>query len=352
MNAYNFAAIRGVQAGRAYYVIMVPLRTVGRLLSFDDEELPPELRAQRELNRNRVPAIANYITGLPREYVLSALSASIDGAFHFEPSGSEGPARSVGTLVVNMTATLLVNDGQHRRAGIVEALRARPHLGDETIAITLFPDEGLSRSQQMFVDLNQHGVKPARSLRLFYDGRDARAVFSKAVADKIPMLRELTDFTRSNLPARSRKLFAFSSLHTAIATLVDEAGLTATADEPGDVAEFWRIVTENMPDWVAVQRREASPSDLRRDYIHAHGIALEAIALAGARLMVTDRHGWQHALSRLGRIDWSRTNRALWEGRALAGGRINRSRTSVLLTADLISRALTQDEADAAPQMG
>lgn len=162
MNSYRFAAIRGVQAGRAYYVIMVPLRSVGRLFCFDEQDLPPELRAQRELNKGRVPAIAQYIADHPREYVLSALAASIDGAFRFEPSGTDSTSRSVGVLIVDMTATILINDGQHRRAGIVEALRDRPRLGDETIAVTIFPDEGLERSQQMFVDLNQHSVHRRR----------------------------------------------------------------------------------------------------------------------------------------------------------------------------------------------
>jgi len=344
INSYSFAAIRGVQANRAYYVAMVPMKTLQRLFQFDDEELPPGLRAQRELNRTRIPAIARYINANPNEYVLSALSASIGGAFRFEPFPGQ---RSVGTLSVDMAATILINDGQHRRAGIVEALRERPSLGDETIAVTLFPDEGLERSQQMFVDLNQHGVKPARSLRLYYDGRDDAAQLTKAVTVAIPLLRDLTDFTRSNLPARSRKLFAFSSLHTATATLVADAALGATADEPAAAIEFWQTVIDNMPDWLAVGRREASPSDLRRDTVHAHGIALEAIAIVGARLLADRPDDWRDGLAALRDIDWSRANSDLWEGRALVNGRVNRSRTSVLLTAELISRSIAHKHADA-----
>ncbi|SEL79949.1 DNA sulfur modification protein DndB [Sphingomonas palmae] len=338
-NTYSFAAVRGVQARRAFYVAMVPLKVIERLFRFDEEDLPVELRAQRDLNRARIPAIARYITDNADEYVLSALSASIDGAFRFEPLPGQ---RSIGTLLIDMTAVILINDGQHRRAGIVEALRERPSLGDETIAVTLFPDEGLERSQQMFVDLNQHGVKPARSLRLFYDGRDDVARLTRAVADAIPLFREFTDFSRSNLPAGSRKLFAFSNLHTATKTLVSDARLSATAEDPAGVVAFWEAVIENMPDWQAVGRREVSAADLRRETVHAHGIALEAIAIAGARMIDLDPTGWREALTALRRVDWSRTNKRLWEGRALLNGRVNRSRTSVLLTAELISRAVPQ----------
>ncbi|WP_368856456.1 DNA sulfur modification protein DndB, partial [Escherichia coli] len=66
---------------------------------------------------------------------------------------------------MELGASLVINDGQHRRAAIEAAIRERPFLGDETIAVVVYPDRGLRRSQQMFVDLNQHAVKPARSLR-------------------------------------------------------------------------------------------------------------------------------------------------------------------------------------------
>ena len=342
-NAYTFAAIRGVQAGRAFYVAMVPLKALERLFSFDDEELPVALRAQRELNRTRVPAIARYLTENAGEYVMSALSASIGGAFAFEPSSAN---RSVGTLSIDMAATILINDGQHRRAGIVEALRERPTLGDETIAVTLFPDEGLERSQQMFVDLNQHGVKPARSLRLFYDARDEGARLTRAVADAIPLFRDMTDFTRSNLAVRSPKLFAFSNLHTAVSTLVADASLAVTPENPRAAVEFWEAVIENMPDWTAAGRREVTPADLRRETIHAHGVALEAIAVAGARMIIERPATWRQALTALAKVDWSRSNRRIWEGRVLVNGRINRSSTSVLLTAELISRSVPPEVAD------
>lgn len=346
-NFYKFAAIRGVQAGRAFYVVMVPLKTLERLFSFDDEELPVRLRAQRELNRTRIPAIARYLTENAHEYVMSALSASIGGSFEFEPSATD---RSVGKLAIDMAATILINDGQHRRAGIIEALRERPTLGDETIAVTLFPDEGLERSQQMFVDLNQHGVKPARSLRLFYDARDEGARLTRAVADAIPLFRDLTDFTRSNLAVRSPKLFAFSNLHTATSTLVADASLPVTPEDPRAVVEFWDKVIENMPDWLAAGRREITPADLRRETIHAHGVALEAIAVAGARMMIERPHTWRQALTALREVDWSRSNRRIWEGRVLVNGRINRSSTSVLLTAELISRSVPPEAADGVDQ--
>ena len=56
-----FPAIRGVQAGREYYISMCPLRLIPKIFLFDEEELVPELRAQRVLNKTKVPEIARYL---------------------------------------------------------------------------------------------------------------------------------------------------------------------------------------------------------------------------------------------------------------------------------------------------
>ena len=52
---YQFPAIRGIQAGREYYVSMCPMRLLPKLFLFDEVELVPELRAQRLINKSRLP---------------------------------------------------------------------------------------------------------------------------------------------------------------------------------------------------------------------------------------------------------------------------------------------------------
>jgi DNA sulfur modification protein DndB len=44
---YTFPALRGIQAGKEYYVAMCPLELLPKIFLFDDASLPPELRAQR-----------------------------------------------------------------------------------------------------------------------------------------------------------------------------------------------------------------------------------------------------------------------------------------------------------------
>lgn len=340
-NTYEFTTIRGIQAGTAYYVIMVPLKVVGQLFRFDDEAVPAPLRAQRVLNRARVPAIARYITENPSEYILSSLCASVDGELEFVPAADSGALRAVGKVRIAMSATILINDGQHRRAAIEEAVRERATLGDETISVVLFADRGLRRSQQMFADLNIHAVRPTRSIKLLYDHRDVLASLTKETVAGIPLFRDFTDLENTSISNRSMKLFTFSSIHQANMHLLGKSrGDRADDTDTQRALHYWRSVIDNMPDWQRVGARDVAAAELRRDYIHSHGIAVQAIALAGQQLMKAHPRDWRKRLSGLRSIDWSRANESLWEGRALAAGKLNKSKNNVVLVSNVVKKAL------------
>ena len=163
--SYKFPAVKGIQAGREYYVSMVPLKILPKLFITDTDVVSPEFRAQRRLNETRIPAIKNYILDNRSSYVFSALSASIDGKFSFIPFDKDG---DIGILEIDMDTTFLINDGQHRKAAIEEAIKEEPDFGDETISVVFFEDKGLERSQQMFTDLNKHAVKTSNSISTLY----------------------------------------------------------------------------------------------------------------------------------------------------------------------------------------
>lgn len=76
---YSFPAIRGVQAQREYFVSICPMRLLPKIFLFNEEEMAPELRAQRCLNRSRVPDIAGYINRNRDSCALSAITASLGG---------------------------------------------------------------------------------------------------------------------------------------------------------------------------------------------------------------------------------------------------------------------------------
>lgn len=340
---YVFPAIRGVQAGREYYVTMCPLRLIPRLFVFDEEELPPEMRAQRSLNKARVPEIARYMVDNPHSYVFSALTASINAAVQFEPFDSEGgPAERVGTLIVPMSAKFVINDGQHRRAAIQQALTDSPELGDESIAIVMFLDIGLDRCQQMFADLNRYAIRPSRSIGVLYDHRDEMSAITKLLVMRSMFFSDLTDMETSNLAARSRKLFTLSALYHATKALLEGVEVTSFERRVDAAGKFWRLAAEQFPEWHQVHKREVSAGEIRRDFIHSHGIVLHALGKIGNSLALasTDPANWEPALRKLQEIDWRRANTAMWEGRALLGGKVSKTAANVLLTTAAIRTAL------------
>jgi DNA sulfur modification protein DndB len=339
---FVFPAIRGVQAKRDFYVTMFPLRLIPRMFLFDEEELQPALRAQRTLNKARVPEIARYILDNLDSYVFSALTASVNADLDFQAFGSDSAEGQIGVLSIPMSARFVINDGQHRRAAIELALREKPEIGDESIPVVLFLDVGLARCQQMFTDLNRYAIRPARSLTILYDQREDAAQIARMVVYQSPVWQDLVEMEKSNLSARSRKLFTLSALYTATKTLLDECG-DFTRDEVSKLAiDYWGVVFKQFPEWLQVYNRKVTAGDVRRDFIHSHGIVLHALGNIGRTLLGETRNPkeWEKRLAGLSDIDWSRSNTTLWEGRALVGGKVSKSTTNVVLTTNVIRTVL------------
>ena len=333
----SFPVIRGLQAGREYYVAMWTLRMLRQISIFDEDELSPELRAQRTINKLRIPEIAGYVLDNPESYTFSALTVSIDSEVNFTAMAGQD---KLGMLEVPMESRFIINDGQHRRASIIEALEQRPELAYETIAVVFFLDIGLDRCQQMFADLNRYAIRPSRSLGLLYDHRNEKAKLAKLVVMQSDVFREIVDMEKSSLAKRSRKLFTLSAFYNACADLVD--GL-ATGDltHDADLAlKYWEAVALQFPSWIQVRDGRMPASEVREGYIHSHGIALQAFAKAGNALLKKSPKGWKKRLAPLGKIDWSKSNARLWEGRAMVGGKMTKISNNVILTTNAIKAAL------------
>lgn len=337
--SHTFPAVRGIQAGRPCYIAMCPMRIIPKIFIFDEEEVPAELRAQRVLNKSRIPEISEYLISNPQDYTLSAITASVSEQVHFEPLADTGPAVNLGMLTLSMDAQILINDGQHRRAAIEEAIKASHELGHDHIPVLFFVDEDLKRSQQMFADLNKYAVRPNDSLSTLYDHRDPCAELARYVVENVECFRRLTDMEKSSLSNRSSKLFTLSSIKLASRSLLKKSAKDPASLEEKQIAtSYWNEVCAHMPDWKAAERKEVSTADLRQNYVHAHGVALHALGLAGADLLSLKPKNWEKSLEKLEEIDWARSSSAVWEGRALMLGRLSKARTNVGLTANLIRK--------------
>lgn len=335
---YVLPAVRGTQAGRDCYVTMCPFALVPKLFPVDGIELAPELRARRALNVARVPEIARYLKSRAKSYVLSALTASVDAKLRFEPAGAKDQRTAPGRLFVPMTARFLLHDGVHRAAAIAAAVRAQPSLENETISLVLFADPGLKRAEQIFTDLKSNESHGGRSSSILHDHTDEMARLTRAVVASVPLFASHTEMHRTKISNRSLKLFTLSGIYQGTRFLLAGAGDMSYSQRLRLAKDFWSAVIEETPDWQRAARGEVSPAQLRKTYIHAHALALAALGRAGRALIEKHPKNWQAKIRRLRLLDWSRSNTALWEGRAMIAGRLSKATICVVLTANAIKK--------------
>lgn len=339
---YNFPAIKGVQAGKEYYVIMCPLKLIPKIFLFDEEEIPVEYRSQRILNKGRIPDLTNYILENIDNYVFSSITASVDGEIYFETIAMGQSSKDIGTLRVAMDARFLINDGQHRRAAIEEALKIAPEIGNETISVVFFHDSGLSRSQQIFSDLNLHAINTTSSIGILYDQRDPLSLVTKKLVTNNEFLNRYTDKERVSLSKNSPKVLALNFIHNTNKRLLNKSkGDTITTEDEVFLEQFWNVISSKIIEWQSVFRKELSPRDLRINYIVGHSVFVESLGEVGRELREKYPETWSGKLSNLSELDWSRSNTADWLGRAFnENGRIQKTNHNIKLTSQRIKDLL------------
>lgn len=333
----TFPAMRGKIGQREYFVAMIKMANVPKLFSFRDwAELPPEQRAQRVIQKSRIPEMTQYILSNEDGYLFSALTASFDCEVEFEPFKGES---SIGHLTLPLEADMVINDGQHRRAAIEEALKENPHIGDETISVVLFPFEDLDRMQQMFSDLNRTARKTSKSLDILYNHRDLLSQVVTKLIECVPAFHNMVDKDRVSLPLRSPKLFTLGSLYDASKALLEHVMDDTYEEKLALNIEFWTCVADAIPEWSRAARGDLRPSELRQEFVHSHAVVVWALGTMGRTMISEHPDDWRVRLGDLSTIDWRRTNKD-WQGVAMSGANVVNRRQSRVDTASYIKDKL------------
>ncbi|MBK3333121.1 DNA sulfur modification protein DndB [Persephonella atlantica] len=333
--SYLFPAVRGIQANKEYYTVMCQLKLIPEIFKeINLPIIPPKLRAQRILNKSRVPAIKRYILENPDSYVFSSITVSVDGEVEFVPINEDN--YQLGYLKISEDAKFIINDGQHRIEAIKQAIEENPLLVYETISMVIFVDLGLERSQQIFTDLNRFSVKPTPSISILYDYRDQIAELSRFLAENVYYFKDLVEYEKSSISNRSSKLFTLSSIYYSTKELLNKKEKTASiTDEEREFSfYFWEEVGNNLPEWKKVKKGELPAYKAREKFITTHGLFLNAIAIVGRKLI--DK-GIQidEGLRILESINWDRSNPE-WEGIALNNGRLSKAYINIQKTAGFV----------------
>lgn len=341
-------AMRGKMGSRTYYSCLMPMKAVPQFFKFTNwSGISPEDREQRVLNEKRVPDLAAYIAENEDEYLFSSLTASFKSEPVFEPFSDDS---DIGVLVLQLGDELVINDGQHRAAGIVKALEQGVPIDRDAISVLLFPWESTGRVQQMFSDLNRYVAKTSKSLDILFDKRDDLAAATLAMMEKVPVFNELTDKENVSLGTKSTKLFTLAALYDANADLLKGREKQDIMSNASLLAEYWNAIAQHMPDWLKVLNGQKLALELRQEKIASHSTVLRALGGLGVDLI--GKEGWQSQLTALEAIDWSKKNPE-WENVCIVSNSVVSNRQARAATKAFIKAkmglTLTDAEARALP---
>jgi len=322
----SFPAMCGVIGKRQYFATMMALSEIPHLFKFNDwQQFTPELRAQRVLNKARVPEIVKYIVDNEDTYLFSSITAAYNTEVKFKPVED---GADIGYLEMELEdAKFLINDGQHRCAAISAALSENPGIGKERISVLLFPWESLERAQQMFTDLNRFVQKTSKSLNILYDHRDVLSSFTMETTERVPVFKGMIDKEKLTIPIRSEKLFTLSTLYDAneelIGAKLEKPETKEYKEKLERAVSYWNAVSRVIPDWEKVKEGSIKAPMLRQEKINTHGVVLRALGGLGRALIEAHPGAWEAKLEPLREIDWRKS----------VGNKVNPEWENVCITA-------------------
>ena len=142
------------------------------------------------------------------------------------------------------------------------------------------------------------------------------------------MFRGLGGTEKSTILNRSIKMFTLSGISNSTQGLLSGIKCESLEEKVEVATEYWSEVATNIEDWQLAKQRKVSSADLRRDYIHAHTLALAALGRVGNSLLSNHRRGWKTKLKKLRSLDWSRDNSKQRERREMNAGTLSKRKVN------------------------
>ncbi|HBN6301668.1 DNA sulfur modification protein DndB [Vibrio parahaemolyticus] len=305
---YTLPAARGIQAGRCFYNLAMPMRVLVKLLRIDDGDTME--RSQRLVNPSRARKVAQYMLTNPESYLIPCLT----GVIETNPGSPEsvqfhmiGEETFVGELSIPMDAQLKLFDGQHRASGIRLAIQQAAELGQDSVPLLLFVDMTLAERKMAFTDINQNVSKPAQSLSDAYNSREVLPQLAVELANTLNCFKGLVDFERNTITAKSEYLFPLKTLKDTTATLLGlNAKTTDISDAHREIASvFWQSLSDALQ-WGGLWMENDEPASVRLDTIKTHTVMMKAYALAGQLMLCQLGDVTALPYERLASLDYSR----------------------------------------------
>ncbi|WP_042857929.1 DGQHR domain-containing protein [Dickeya sp. NCPPB 3274] len=241
---FTYPCLLGKQGNRRVITISVSFDSLSRVLAMD-HTIHTLDRSQRELNKRRASAFADYVVNAlsdNKDFIIPPLIGNIEGPIKVTESEIYS---GFGTVDIPMNARIVLFDGQHREVGLGEVCQRLYNLGYQTITLELSENLPLEIRQQFFSDINGNASKPNPAINLAYDRSNVLSQLVRDVVMNDATLKSKTDFERTNITGKN------SPFWVSFKALCDASGrfITVTGDENerdkklSDLKKIWSAWT-------------------------------------------------------------------------------------------------------------
>ncbi|MDX2105605.1 MAG: DNA sulfur modification protein DndB [Candidatus Melainabacteria bacterium] len=206
-------ALKGLMGDWSYYVTVMKLKDVAErvkpVAEIHKTAALSEL-IQRQLQQVHAKNITEYLIKQPQRL----FNALVVGVYGGSPEWYELSIKSsvldkdsaafdgvLGFLKLSGSEDLFAIDGQHRVAGIQQALQEESKLGDEEVSVLFVAhkndEAGLERTRRLFTVLNRHAKIVGKMELIALDDDDPVAVTTRRLADEYPLFADKLSITNT-----------------------------------------------------------------------------------------------------------------------------------------------------------
>ena len=249
-----YPALRGLFGDWVYYSCLMSMQDVTSRVSYaGDVHKSKKLSEmiQRKLKVGRSKEIANYLLGQKQRFFNSLVVAIYGGspAWHgfsnFRPQVDDVKLAdipteaedSIGFLSFSGREKIFAIDGQHRLAGMNEALKINRELGKDEVSLVLVAHQrtadGRERTRRLFTTLNKTAVPVGKGEIIALDENDVMAIVTRHFVENVPYFNESRiRFSQSeSLPQYAGELTTIGNLYDILKVLFLRIGYAANPTE-------------------------------------------------------------------------------------------------------------------------
>ncbi|MGE0702454.1 MAG: DNA sulfur modification protein DndB [Vicinamibacterales bacterium] len=270
-NRRYYPALRGLFGDWVYYSCLMSMDEVAARLSYaEDIHKSKKLSEmiQRKLKEGRSKEIAQYLLAEKQRFFNSLVVAIYGGdpAWHgfsnFRPqvediSLSDVPTEaenSVGFLSFSGQEEIFAIDGQHRLAGMKEALKKNQELGKDEVSLVLVAHQktpaGQERTRRLFTTLNKTAVAVGKGEVIALDENDVMAIVTRHLVENSTKFGDTRiRFSQGeSLPKDADELTTIGNLYDNLKVLFSNMGYAA---KPAEL-RFIRPNDEDLKKYIAL----------------------------------------------------------------------------------------------------